>query len=1084
MAIFKSFNDVVISMIDYLRLVQSNLDTKPGTVSRDLFVDSPAQEMADLYTQLRNIASLSSFFSSNGTDLDNLGSNFNVTRNPGGTSSGLAIFTTNILTSDVPIPAGSIVVANNGITYQVISGVTMLSTSSNVYKATATRLSTSLQLANITDKYAIEANVVALTPGTSGNIGPYSLVSQNITGISNVTNLQQFSGGTDPESDNAFRTRILSVFAGSNTGTSLGYTNTVDSLSGVESSYLVGPGNPLMTRDGTQVTTDSNGNLAITSAGTGGKVDIYILGNTLVSQVDTYIYNDKSGKYDPTNPLNDFILGQRGISTAGNESQRRTLLIDSDQLPYQPVNDIVSISGSSSGANFVAKYEDSAGVIHGNYELLKDTGDFGGSPFGFDRLRWISDSIELDNEQITKGIFNSADPLQFKDDEEILQITQDYSILNESVFVSSSNRSLVILKHTPIRSVSRVTNLTTGERYVIANQNPNGVAGEPNLDGNIIISGNSLPSGTDILQCDYIWIKPFDNIFDFDNLKDNNATRTAQDSVDWSFGNLIQNEQNIVLSDINGNLYIIVSSPVDKVLSVLEYSGYTSAVQNDGTISVAPSSVVNNVIDIRRTNRIKDNINDNAELFNTDSMSGTLTGTNIINLPTDTLAVPGDTAFIRFNSTDVFSSDSYGVGSFTNNVIYLPDQLVTPGTIVLVNYISSISYLLPETNISSLPITSSGNYLLVNNIPDGYQPTSYAFSGTSIVDGYRKASSNLRINVGSILSNGVLSIFGATMHSVVDTLVRVTSGGFTVDVQDAILSDIGTNSLPSSVRLAKIYSVELVSVDQSNQVTAVDYIYDIVNYVLENNSNDTRVALQDSYLSSTEFVLPQTSVNADNILVTGDILRITFYYINTDDNESIYFTKNGEQVSKNKYTTIDSISVNSGFTNINNIIGGVLSIRTFNQPDSNTVYDTNYIYVAPKENERITITYNYNSLIDTATLAVENVRPVTSDVLIKAAIALSVNVSIRIVILPAYIDQAQTVIQNAIDTVSSFLTATSLGTTVDSSDVVNVLYSVPGVDRVRVLNFSIAGGFNTISITAAANQYLTAGIVDIKEESR
>ncbi|KKK68402.1 hypothetical protein LCGC14_2944390, partial [marine sediment metagenome] len=83
MAIFRSYNDLVISFIEYLRLVQPELDTKPGTVSRDLFIDAPSQQLAEVYTQLRNISNLQSLFSSGGTDLSRLASNFGVSRKVG-----------------------------------------------------------------------------------------------------------------------------------------------------------------------------------------------------------------------------------------------------------------------------------------------------------------------------------------------------------------------------------------------------------------------------------------------------------------------------------------------------------------------------------------------------------------------------------------------------------------------------------------------------------------------------------------------------------------------------------------------------------------------------------------------------------------------------------------------------------------------------------------------------------------------------------------------------------------------------------------------------------------------------------------
>jgi uncharacterized phage protein gp47/JayE len=1070
--IYKSFNDVVTSMLDYLRLVQNSLDTKPGTVARDLFVDSPSQEIAEVYTQLRNVANLSSMFSASGTDLDNLASNFSTIRNPGSASNGVAVFTTNSLTSDVLISAGSVVVSNNGISFQVITSVVMQATSANVYKATATRLSTELNLAGITDQYAIEVSVESLTLGSNSNIGPYALVSQNISGISNVTNLQSFTGGADPESDDAFRTRILSIFAGSNTGTSLGYTTTVNAIAGVESSVTIGPGNPLMTRDGTQVVTESGGTIVITSAGSGGDVDIYILGSDLVSQTDSYIYVDKSGMNDPTSPLNDFILGQQGQSTTLNVQQRRLNEIASGTLPFQPIDSIVSVAGSSSGPNFIEQYTDSAGIVHGNYELIQDTGDYGGSPFGFDRLRWISSFIELDDEEVTKGIFNGTDKLQFTDVEEIQSITQAFLITNESDFANADNRSQVTLQHTPIQNVSRVVNLTTGERYVISNQNPNGTSGTLNTSGVITISGNTLPSATDVLQIDYIWIKPFDRVYDFDNLKDYNSNRIAQNSINWGFGNLVQNESVIVTKDVYNNLLVTLANPVYSVLSVSSFSTQTASVLN-GAIILSPGTIVSNVVSARRTT-------DNAELFNTDSHSGILTGTNIITLPTDTLAKNGDIALVIFNSLDVFGSDAYGPGSFVNNIIYLSSNIVNVGETVLVSYIANVSALIPETNISLLPAIGYGNEFIINGVETGYQPTANDSYQGIITNNLRRASSNLQVTVGAIPSNGVISILGTTEHLVTDAIVGITSSGLTIDLMQTILNDSGLSSLPSSIFVSKIYSVELVKVNSSNAVTSVDYTYDVINYTINNNSYDVNTALSNTSLSNTVVVLPSTPTNVVNQFVIGDMIRVTFYYVNTNDNESVYFSTNGTQITSNIFNNVSKIYVNSGFTTVSNALSGTFTVSNFNQPADNSLYDVTYDYVAPQENERITITYNYNSIIDTATLAIEKVRPITADVLVKEATALNIDVSVEILLLPAYQSQATTVTQNVTQAASTFLTATSLGTTVYSAGLINALFSVPGVADVTILNFSIVGGSNTTYITAQGNQYLNAGIINVK----
>lgn len=1077
MVVFRTFNDIVLSYLEFLRLVQPDLDTKPGTVARDLFIDAQAEQLSNFYNELRNISSLQSFFSANGNDLARLGSNFGVTRTTGTNASGIAVFTTSNLDIDILVPSNTVVTARNGVTFKTLNSAIMRSSSSNVYKATATRLRTDLGLAGITDEFAIEVSVTATTPGTGGNIGRFSLISQNVPGISNITNLESFSGGTNSESDSEFRTRILSVFAGSNTGTALGYETAIQTLSSVEDVITVVPGDPLLIRDGTQVVEDDSGNLIVSEPGSGGKVDIYVLGSDLISNVDSFIYNDQSGLDDPTNTLNDYILGQRGQDYTLTVSQRRVELIAADTLPYQPVNDIVSVTGSSSGNNFIEKYTDENGAIRGNYELVKDTGNYSGSPFGFDKLHFISDRIELDNEEITKGVFNGSDELLFNDVTEVRDITQDIFVTNENSTTSTSNRSSVQLGHTPVRTVSRIINLTTGERYVVADQNPDGETGDINTTGRITISGNTLPVKTDILQVDYTWIKPYDNLFDFDNLDTRNEFRTVQDSVDWSFGNLIMREPTTVTSD-GYTLSVEVTHPISKISEISRFNEET-VVASSGAVTL--SKVVNNIVDMRR-------LSDGVEVFNTDLANGTLSGTSSVILPTDTLAEDGDQIVVRFNTVDLYAPDEGDQGTFEDNIITLSSDALAiydGYSNVLATYISDTQTLIPTTEISELPITKNINNFNISGSVAGDQPTSNIYSSGIVTKNLRRAASTLRVTAASIGSAGAISITGTTRHKVKNALVTVVSGnGYDINLSSAILSDSGLSTLPSTIKISQLKSVERVEVDNSGLVTSVDNEYDIVNYRINDNSQDIGVGVSDTSLSATTISLPRTTGNAEAILTTGDIVRVTFYYTTEDDVEQLFFSRNGTQITDKIFLDIDRVSLSSGFLNAAGTIVGEITISNFNQPLENTAYDVDYDYVAPKENERITITFNNNNTINEATLLIEDVRPITADILIKEAIAKDIDITVKIVILSEFQDSEDTVIQDSIDTITSFLNANSLGTTVDSSDVVNNLYTVSGIDRVRIINFSTGDSGNLLSIEAEKNEYLRAGTVTVTAEER
>ena len=335
----------------------------------------------------------------------------------------------------------------------------------------------------------------------------------------------------------------------------------------------------------------------------------------------------------------------------------------------------------------------------------------------------------------------------------------------------------------------------------------------------------------------------------------------------------------------------------------------------------------------------------------------------------------------------------------------------------------------------------------------------------------------------SIINGGSIVVIGTTLHKVTDALVTVTAGsGYEFDLASAVQADIG-GSIPSTVGVTKVYSIERVVLDNLGQVASVDTVYDLTNYKIQDGYYDS-MALGDIALSPTEVLLPATPKNSSALLDTGDVLRVTFYYINTEDNESLYFSKACEQITDKRFLTVDKIYSNAGFKNVGGVVSGNITVNAFNQPSDNAQYIASYNYTAPKENERITITYNYNSLIDIATLGIEAVRPISADILVKEAKVKDINVTIRIVISSDYQNQQQTVLQNANDAVTSFLSANSLGTTIDASDVVNALYSVAGIDRVTIINFSYGSSGNVLSITADKNEYLSAGIVNITAESR
>lgn len=1077
MVTYKSFNNIVLDFLDYLRLVQPSLDVKPNSVARDLFVDAPSQQLANIYDALKNVAAMQSINNLTGQDLTNYGSNYGISRQSGTKAIGTAVLTFKSITSDITISQNSIVRTRNGIPFLVVSSTTIFTSQVNALRATATRLRQQLNTAGITDEFALEVSVQAQSAGSTGNISSYSLISNNISGVSNVTNVVSFTGGTDLEDDSAFRARILATFSGANVGTSLGYRSVILNLADAIDALVIEPGDPLMTRDGTVTATDSDGNLIVSQPGTGGRVDIAVMGENLQTSTDSFVYYDQSGTGDPTNSDNDFVLGQSSLTASTSltlNSRRLSALSEGTAIPNQPVSNITSVSGSLSGTNFVEQYLDTTtGQYKGNYKLVKDTGSAGGSVFGLDKMSWTSNEIELSGESNTKGQFNSIDGLAYTDVQNISEITQDMQIVNENSTVLSSARSYVITKHTPIRTVSRVFNLTTGERYIILDQNPDGT-GELNETGRIQISGSTLPTVSDILQVDYIWVYSYDQYVDFDNLNPKDILDSAQNSVEWGYSNYIRDESAQALLDANGNLIVSTLYPISRVLSVNSFITETITITSSDK-SIVVTTPVTNVYNI------KDNSQSGAEVYNTKNADGTFSYLTI-SLPTDTDAIVGDSVTVIYNLNNIAEADGYNSGLFVNNNIYiLPNNAVPTGTSVKVNYVANIPSVLPNSiQIANLPISGDKYNSFVG--VDGYQPMLNTFSGSTVVANQRRSPSSLKLNISNIPSSGgTIRISGTTLNKVTGIL---TTTADSIDLASLIRSAEGSTSL-TNISLARVTKVQKVTTAVSGDVSSIDFEYDLINYSLNSSKWDIANAIADSSLSVTSMSLYPSTYNEEYPIVTGTKLQVTFYYAKVYDYEDLYFSRSGSLITNKRFGYISSINRVSGFQDSGGTLIGAIQIDLLNQPAINETYATSYNYTAPKSNERITINYEYNKLIVDATTAIESKRPITADVLVKAATKIEIDVTAVIIVASAFLDQSATVQQDVADAITSALTATALGTTIDSSDIINSIYSVQGVDRVRITRFNETGVLGTkLSISAEKNEYLAPGIVSVTTESR
>jgi uncharacterized phage protein gp47/JayE len=165
---FKSFNELVLDILEHLRLTQPNLDIKPNSVARDLFVDGQALQASSLYDALREISTSMSLANLTGQDLVNYGSNYGLVKKSGTKAVGSVVFTFRSLNNDITIPAGSVVRSRNGLPFTTVSTITAYSSQANALRSTASRLRQDLDSAGISDEFALEVSVEAQSLGSSG----------------------------------------------------------------------------------------------------------------------------------------------------------------------------------------------------------------------------------------------------------------------------------------------------------------------------------------------------------------------------------------------------------------------------------------------------------------------------------------------------------------------------------------------------------------------------------------------------------------------------------------------------------------------------------------------------------------------------------------------------------------------------------------------------------------------------------------------------------------------------------------------------------------------------------------------------
>ena len=341
-----------------------------------------------------------------------------------------------------------------------------------------------------------------------------------------------------------------------------------------------------------------------------------------------------------------------------------------------------------------------------------------------------------------------------------------------------------------------------------------------------------------------------------------------------------------------------------------------------------------------------------------------------------------------------------------------------------------------------------------------------------------QAPTKLAITVSDQNQNtGKIVVEGTTQTKAASIIFQAIENGLQQDLTAALVAALGTAHLPSNVSVSRIVSLQKVSITAGNIVLSTLATYDVQGVQLANPVLYANEAIPNPLLSSTEFILPSTTNNIANTPAIGDQMLITFYYETVGATESVYFTRNGTLYTNNEFALLDKVYIASGF---NTSQSAKFTFAYFTQPAAGSSYAATYNYLAPQPNERITINYNYNQLITTVQLAIEATRPITADVLVKAAQEVLVDVSMNIVVLPSYITAGSTsiVLQNVQSAIINAINTNMLGAVLNQSNLIVAAQAVAGVERSRILAFNVDGqAGQVLTLTAQQNQYFVANII-------
>lgn len=337
-----SDNDLTTSLISSIYAADPDASVQAGSAIRDLMVDPMVSELSrvrfaiDFSYRATNFLSLlniddplntgasipvssssykkalkDAFFLQTDAQVQNLidgaferlASNFGLSRKLGVKARGEVVFyTTSKPSYSLNVPLGT-VLTGGGVSFKTIS-------SGSIGSENAASLWNPVK-----KRYALTLQIEAIDAGSLGNVTSGQITQGSPAGLRVINEAPTF-GGQDVESNSNLASRSLAYLSSVDVGTRSGYARVARETQGVISSVIIDSDSPYMVRD----------------EGAGGKVDIWVRGETIASVTDVYAPSYKAKKGARFLPI--ISEGAYAFKLADNSAPSIYEIINREDLGY------------------------------------------------------------------------------------------------------------------------------------------------------------------------------------------------------------------------------------------------------------------------------------------------------------------------------------------------------------------------------------------------------------------------------------------------------------------------------------------------------------------------------------------------------------------------------------------------------------------------------------------------------------------------------------------------------------------------------------------------------------------------------